>query len=333
MSFTVQMLCLLAGLIADAVIGDPDALWRRIPHPVALFGKLIDRLDAALNREEDRAQLRRIKGVAAVGLLLTGAALIGYGIHVVAMSLPYGLILEIAAVTVMLAQNSLARHVGDVVRGLERGGLEGGREAVSMIVGRDPQSLDGNGVVRAAIESLAENFSDGIVAPAFWYAVLGLPGLFAYKALNTADSMIGHKTARHLEFGWATARLDDLANLPASRLSGLLILGGAALRFWNVAAGWVAAGRGWQAVKTSAHLHRSPNAGWPEAAMAGVLDIAIAGPRRYGGTVVEDPFMNPAGRRELEAADIESALNVFRKACLILWMLVLLVVDFGYASG
>ena len=236
------------------------------------------------------------------------------------MALPFGVVLEVAGVTVMLAQKSLARHVGDVASGLKAGGLQGGREAVAMIVGRDPESLDVAGVVRASIESLAENFSDGIVAPAFWYAVLGLPGLFAYKALNTADSMIGHKTTRHLEFGWAAARLDDLANLPASRLSAFLILAGAAVR-----SGKAVAGRGWQAVMTSAHLHRSPNAGWPEAAMAGVLDVTIAGPRRYGETTVDDPWINPGGYRNLEASDIDAALGVFRNACLALWALVLVV--------
>lgn len=321
MSFTVQMACLLAGLIADAFIGDPDRLWRRIPHPVVLFGKAIDGLDALLNRESLPGGLRRVMGVVALILLLAPAAAIGYGIHSVAVLHPVGIVLEVAAVMVMLAQKSLAGHVRDVAWGLTNGGLQGGREAVAMIVGRDPESLDVAGVVRASIESLAENFSDGIVAPAFWYAVLGLPGLFAYKALNTADSMIGHRTTRHREFGWAAARLDDVVNLPASRLSGILIIAAAA-----IGAGGRAAGRSWDAMKTSASLHKSPNAGWPEAAMAGALGVALAGPRSYGGEMVEDPWMNPGGRRDLEALDIATALGVFRHACHVLWMLVLFIV-------
>ena len=315
------MACLLAGLIADSFIGDPEQLWRRIPHPVVIFGKAIDRLDALLNRESLSGRVRRAMGMIALLLLLAAAAAIGYGIHSVAVLHPVGMVLEVAAVMVMLAQKSLARHVRDVAWGLTNGGLQGGREAVAMIVGRDPESLDVAGVVRAAIESLAENFSDGIVAPAFWYAVLGLPGLFAYKALNTADSMIGHRTPRHREFGWAAARLDDLVNLPASRLSAVLIAAAAAL-----GEGRSAAARSWEVVKTSASLHKSPNAGWPESAMAGALGVALAGPRRYGGEVVDDPWMNPAGRRDLEALDIAAALGVFRHACHVLWMLVLFVV-------
>lgn len=317
MSFAVQMGCLLAGLLADALIGDPDALWRRVQHPVVGMGKLVDWLDKRLNRESDRAAARRFAGVIALGVLLAVAGSVGYALHLVAIALPFGFILEIAVIAVLLAQNSLARHVGDVARGLREDGLEGGRAAVARIVGRDPQSLDEAGVSRAAIESLAENFSDGVVAPVFWYVLLGLPGLFAYKALNTADSMIGHKTERHIDFGWASARLDDLANLPASRLSAGLILLGATCR-----SGFETARRGWHAVRTSASLHRSPNAGWPEAAMAGALGVALAGPRRYGETVVDDAWMNPEGRRDLNASDIEMAITVYRIACGVLWLLI-----------
>jgi adenosylcobinamide-phosphate synthase len=195
-----------------------------------------------------------------------------------------------------------------VAEALETEGLDGGRRAVSMIVGRDPQSLDEAGVARAAIESLAENFSDGVVAPAFWLALLGLPGGAAYKAANTADSMIGHKSERHLHFGRAAARFDDLINLPASRLSAALIWGAA----WFVTG--ASPDRARDAISRDAQKHRSPNAGWPEAAMAGALGLALAGPRVYGGVTVEDGYMGEGGRREATAADIRRALALYRAA-------------------
>lgn len=203
-----------------------------------------------------------------------------------------------------------------VAAALETDGLDGGRKAVSMIVGRDPETLDEAGVSRAAIESLAENFSDGVVAPAFWMVAAGLPGAAAYKAINTADSMIGHRTPRHARFGFAAARLDDLVNLPASRLTGLLLVVAAILMPGaNPAAGWAAIWR-------DAHRHRSPNAGWPEAAMAGALGLALAGPRVYGGDLVDDALMGEGGRREATAADIRRALRLFRIAD---WLLIALI--------
>jgi adenosylcobinamide-phosphate synthase len=190
---------------------------------------------------------------------------------------------------------------------LETDGLAGGRAAVSRIVGRNPERLDEAGVVRAAIESLAENFSDGVVAPAFWGALLGLPGMAAYKAVNTADSMIGHRTPRHQAFGWASARFDDVVNLPASRLAALFILMAARL----TGADWRA---GLRAVRRDSGHHRSPNAGWPEAAMAGALGLRLAGPRVYGATLVQDGWMGD-GRAEATVADLRRALAMFRMAC------------------
>jgi adenosylcobinamide-phosphate synthase len=208
----------------------------------------------------------------------------------------------------LIAQRSLYRHVAAVAEGLETGGLEAGRKAVSMIVGRDPEQLDAAGVGRAAIESLAENFSDGIVAPLFWLAVAGLPGGIAYKAVNTADSMIGHKSEKHLAFGWASARFDDLVNLPASRLAAL----------WLIAASTFVSGgspqRAWATVRRDAGFHRSPNAGWPEAAMAGALGLRLNGPRIYDGETVDDPYMGD-GRGEVTVADIRAALKLYRIAC------------------
>ena len=226
----------------------------------------------------------------------------------------------------LIAQRSLHEHVARVALALERDGLGAGREAVSLIVGRDPKSLDEAGVARAAIESLAENFSDGIVAPAFWLAVFGLPGGAAYKAINTADSMIGHRTPRHEMFGWAAARLDDLVNWPASRLSALLI----------VAAAMVTRGASpeaaWAAVQRDARQHRSPNAGWPEAAMAGALGLALAGPRVYDGIEVDDAFMGD-GRREATVDDIRAALTLYERADAILIALVAVLTAVVSALG
>ena len=208
------------------------------------------------------------------------------------------------------AQRSLLLHVRAVLRGLTLHGVEGGRAAVSMIVGRDTVSLDQAGVARAAIESLAENFSDGVVAPLLWCALLGLPGLVFYKAVNTADSMIGHLTPRHAAFGWASARLDDLVNLPAARLSAIWIaLACLAGRTTSLSAALAA-------VRADARNHRSPNAGWPEAAMAGGLGLRLAGPRRYGGRLVNDAWMGN-GRTDAGPADLRTAIACVRRACVL----------------
>ncbi|HEY2113391.1 MAG TPA: cobalamin biosynthesis protein, partial [Dongiaceae bacterium] len=207
------------------------------------------------------------------------------------------------------AQNSLYRHVAAVARRLREEGLAGGRRAVARIVGRDPESLDEAGVSRAALESLAENFSDGVTAPLFLALLLGLSGILAYKAMNTADSMIGHRTPRHLAFGWASARLDDLLNLIPARLAGLVL---AATAFLLPG---MSAAEALRAMARDARRHRSPNAGWPEAAMAGALGLAFAGPRRYGGEIVEDHWMNAGGRRDATAADIRRGLSLYVGAC------------------
>jgi adenosylcobinamide-phosphate synthase len=226
-----------------------------------------------------------------------------------------GWALEALLVAVLLAQRSLYDHVAAVRDGLERRGLDGGREAVSHIVGRDPQSLDEYGVARAAIESLVENFSDGVVAPALFYALFGLPGIFVYKTANTLDSMIGHKTPRYLQFGWAAARLDDLLNLVPARLSGVLLAAAA------LATPRAQALPALRIMLRDASKHRSPNAGWPEAAAAGALDLTLAGPRRYNGRVVNDPWLGD-GRARATTADINRALRLYMTACLLQWALV-----------
>lgn len=306
---TLALAC--AALLIEALAGYPAALYRLVRHPVVWIGAAIGALDRRLNLEKLSPGERRLRGVLAVVIVLALAVLPAWLITAALLSLVPSalafLIIAIAAAS-LLAQRSLHEHVAAVADRLEREGLAGGRRAVSRIVGRDPDSLDESAVARAAIESLAENYSDGVVAPAFWCAALGLPGIAAYKAVNTADSMIGHRTARHLAFGWAAARLDDLVNLPASRLSALLLIAAAALCHDGDAGG------AWRAVRRDARHHRSTNAGWPEAAMAGALGLRLAGPRVYGGMPVEDAWMGD-GRADAAAADIRRALRLYRTAC------------------
>jgi len=312
MSFDANLLLLAAALLLEALVGYPQALFRVARHPVVWIGALIGWCDRRLNRETLPAGARRRNGVLALLLVLLVAVLPAVALQVALLRLldwwAAALLLAVPAST-LLAQRSLHDHVAAVARGLERDGLAGGRRAVSQIVGRDPEALDEAGVSRAAIESLAENFSDGVVAPAFWAAVGGLPGIVLYKAANTADSMIGHRTPRHLAFGWAAARFDDLVNLPASRLAALWLLLAAALSGKSV-------GGAWRALWRDAKHHKSPNAGWPEAALAGGLGIRLAGPRRYHGVLVDDGWMGD-GRAELGAADIRRALSLYRLAALV----------------
>ena len=308
----------MLALTVEAAFGYPRRFYAAIGHPVTWIGWLIGWLDRGLNREAAPFAQRKVMGVLALVLLLAVTIMLSTLIQRLCLSFgPLGLVPLALIASTLIAQRSLYEHVARVAEGLERDGLDGGRRAVSMIVGRNPQALDEAGVARAAIESLAENFSDGIVAPAFWLGVGGLPGIAGYKAINTADSMIGHRTPRHLAFGWASARLDDLVNLPASRLTALLLLVSAALdRQAN-------AGGAWRALQRDAGRHRSPNAGWPEAAMAGALGLRLAGPRTYGETRIEDHWMGD-GRPEANAADIRRALRLYRTACGLLWALALL---------
>ena len=294
-------------LLIELMLGYPDWLVRSIGHPVTWIGRLIEALDHKLNHEQDAPARRRAAGAIALVALIAVAGVVGFALQHNLPRLPFGLLVLAVLASTLLAQRSLHAHVAQVAFALEHDGLEAGRQAVAQIVGRDPDALDEAGVARAAIESLAENFSDGVVAPAFWMAVAGLPGAAVYKAINTADSMIGHRTPRHGDFGFAAARLDDLVNLPASRLSAVLIVAAAAL------SSRTAAERAWRAVRRDAHHHRSPNAGYPEAAMAGALGLALAGPRRYGGVLVEDAVMG-SGRRDAGAADIRKALVLYHRA-------------------
>jgi adenosylcobinamide-phosphate synthase len=307
----------LLALMLDAAFGYPDWVFRRAGHPVTWIGALISLADQRLNKESSSGLNRRLAGVFAI-ICVTGAACAtGLLIQIAAGKLPYGWALTALAASTLFASRSLYIHVRDVAQALEMDGLEGGRRAVSRIVGRDPETLDGPGVSRAAIESLAENASDGVVAPVFWFLVLGLPGLAAYKAINTADSMIGHRTPRHEAFGWAAARLDDLVNLPASRLTAALFT--LAAFFCKTSPGGAI-----RAVIRDARHHRSPNAGWPEAAMAGALGLKLAGPRVYGGVAVADAYMGD-GRADAYSGDIRRALTLARTA----WLIVAAAIAIG----
>ena len=308
----MSVLVAFLSLAIESVFGYPDRLFRAIGHPVTWFGWLISFLDRTLNHAADSDARRRGRGVAALLVIVMAPAAIAFGIETLLAVLPAGFLATAVLASALPSQRSLASHVRAVADALDTGGLPAGRKAVSLIVGRDPEKLDEAGVGRAAIESLAENFSDGIVAPAFWTAVGGLAGAVAYKAANTADSMIGHRTPRHEAFGWAAARFDDLVNLPASRLTALLIV----LAAFIVRG--ASPGNAWRAVWRDAGKHRSPNAGWPEAAMAGALGLALAGPRSYGGVMVDDVFMGEGGRRDAGSADIRRALSLYWVADMLL---------------
>ncbi|MDQ1187422.1 adenosylcobinamide-phosphate synthase CbiB [Agrobacterium larrymoorei] len=295
-------------LLIERLVGYPDWLFRRIGHPVTWIGSLIALLDRKWNREQGSISNREAKGVLALVVFLGVTVAIALALQNVLLIFPLGLLLVAIVGASLPAQKSLEQHVEAVATALDSEGLEGGRKAVSMIVGRDPDQLDEAAVCRAAIESLAENFSDGIVAPSLWLGLLGLPGGAGYKAINTADSMIGHRTPRHEAFGWASARVDDLVNLPASRLTAVLFI--VAAVFVKGASPQAAM----RAVARDAKHHRSPNAGWPESALAGALGFALAGPRSYGGQMIQARFMGEGGRRDLTAADIRQALKLARIA-------------------
>lgn len=303
MPFDGLLVTLAAALIVEAVAGYPDALYRGIGHPVTWIGRLIANLDAILNRPDRPTSTGRLIGVAATFVIVGIPAAAAWLIQSLLLTWPYGWVVVAGLASTLIASRSLYTHVADVARALTNNGLAGGRLAVSRIVGRDVTVLDEAGVSRAAIESLAENASDGVVAPVFWFAVLGLPGVVAYKAINTADSMVGHLNERYRDFGWASARLDDVVNPPASRLTALLFIAAAALD--RRASARDAATAVWR----DARHHKSPNAGWPESAMAGALGLRLAGPRIYDGQRVNGAWMGD-GRADATVDDIHRALRL-----------------------
>ena len=297
---------LIPALILDAAMGEPAWLWSRLPHPAVLMGRAVGRMDALFNHGENR----RLKGAAVMALLAMAAWVIGAAIAAV----PDGGLFEVIAAAILLAQRSLVNHVraaGDALRL----SLGDGRRMVARIVGRDVSALDAPGVARAAIESAAENLSDGVVAPALFFLIFGLPGLIVYKITNTADSMIGHRTPRHEEFGWAAARFDDVLNWIPARLTAMLIA---------VVQGWFNPAP----ILRDGPLHRSPNAGWPEAAMAVVLNVALSGPRSYHGEMRDFPWVWPEGRHAPGPDDIDAACAVLWRAWAGLLMLTAVIALF-----
>ncbi|MEQ1712343.1 MAG: adenosylcobinamide-phosphate synthase CbiB [Hyphomicrobium sp.] len=303
MTFAAAMLIALA---IDALFGWPPWLYARIGHPVTWIGRLIASLDRRWNVATATASVRRAAGV---GTALSVIAITVAVAATLAAALPddwSGSVLAGVLAWPLVAGRSLHDHVAAVATPLSAGDLDAARSAVAMIVGRDPQHLDPAGVSRAALESLAENSSDGIVAPLLWGAILGLPGIAAYKAINTMDSMIGHHTPRHQVFGWAAARIDDAANLLPARLTGGLLAFSSSQVGPSLASMW-----------RDAHRHRSPNAGWPEAAMAGALGVRLSGPRIYGDRISDEPWINHAAR-DPEAADLSKGLALYRRAMLVL---------------
>jgi adenosylcobinamide-phosphate synthase len=296
-------------MVIELCIGYPEPLVRAIGHPVTWMGASFGALEGRLNRGP--APRRRAAGILTLGIVLGVVGAIAVVAQWQLLRLPFGIVVLAVLASTMIAQRSLHRYVATVASALEIDDVEAGRMAVSHIVGRDTAGLDRAAIARAAIESLAESFSDGIVAPVFWLVLAGLPGAALYKAINTADSMIGHHTPRFERFGRAAARLDDLVNLPASRLAALLLVLGAGLRHDACAS------RAWRAVRRDAARHRSPNAGYPEAAMAGALGLSLGGPRAYAGVRVDGTLMGD-GRYAADAKDIRRALALYRCADAIL---------------
>jgi adenosylcobinamide-phosphate synthase len=297
---------MLLALAIDAVLGWPQAVHARIGHPVTWIGALIAALERRFNHEGDAEATRRGAGVFVAISVIMLAAGVGWAcVWMLPGGWP-GLILAAILAWPLIAARSMHDHVEAVARPLIAGDLPAARQAVAMIVGRDPSQLDAAGIARAAAESLAENTSDGIVAPLFWGAIFGLPGIAAYKAINTLDSMIGHRTPRHEAFGWAAARIDDVANLIPARLTGLLFAIVSVRPRAALATMW-----------SDARRHRSPNAGWPEAAMAGALGIRLSGPRIYEGRLSQEPWLNGEAP-DPTAADLNRALALYRRAMLVL---------------
>ena len=293
-------------MAVDALIGWPEWLFARIGHPVTWLGRLIHLVDSAWNRASDPPAFRRLAGVAAAISVIALVVALGWAVQFVLASGWVRVVLVGVLAWPLVAVRSLHDHVAAVANPLASGDITAARLAVAQIVGRDPATLDDSGIARATIESLAENASDGIVAPVLWGALFGLPGILGYKAINTLDSMIGHRTERHEAFGWAAARIDDLANLVPARLTGLLFVLLAPNR-----------SQAWSCMLRDAHRHRSPNAGWPEAAMAGALGVRLSGPRIYHGHIADEPWLNE-GARDPAAADVLTGLKLYRYAIVLL---------------
>lgn len=324
--FAFNALALALAIVVDAVFGEPNWAWKRVPHPVVLMGHLIGWLDRRMNHQQHTPFRQKRAGINALIRVIFVVAALSVGLLALAGWVHPGLafLVTVLVGAVLLAQRSLHDHVEAVRSPLAKGDLPAAQQALAMIVGRTTENLDESGVARAALESLAENHSDGVIAPALWMLVGGLPGIALYKAINTADSMVGYKTERHLHFGWASAKLDDVVNFLPARLSvGLIAL--------SVAITSLASQKGaftwpdWAVIRRDAPTHASPNAGWPEASYASALGIALGGPRTYPSGTVEAPYINGAGRKDLDAGEIRKGLALFRATCAATLLVVVLV--------
>ena len=321
-----RALILVFALLLDAWLGEPDWLWRHVTHPVVIFGRAISFFDKNLNHRKVGGAARRRRGVLAIILLVLGGLISGGFIMALAGFASSGFggamlttLVELSLVAILLAGRSLDDHVRAVATALQSGSIKDARFAISMIVGRNPETLDKHAIARAGIETTAENLSDGVIAPALFYLTLGLPGIIVYKMINTADSMTGYKSKRYLAYGWGAARLDDLVNLIPARLTGLLLVITKPDR----------AGKALTVMLRDAKLHNSPNAGWPEAAMAAQLNLSLAGPRRYGQRMSTDAPMHGEGRREATAHDIEASLTLMWRAIAVFAAMLIGVVLWG----
>lgn len=295
---------LALALVLDALIGEPERLWNRLPHPAVLMGRAISWLDQRFNHGENRFA----KGAAGIIGVSVIAGLVGWALS----ELPFSALVEIIIVAILLAQKSLAQHV-QAVADTMRLSTKDARASVAMIVGRDTTDMDDPAIARSAIESAAENFSDGVVAPAFWFLIAGLPGILIYKLVNTADSMIGYRTPKHEAFGKFAARLDDVMNWIPARLTALLFMIGR--RKWSA----------WRVIHRDASLHRSPNAGWPEAAMAATLNVALSGPRSYEGKMQDFPWVNGDAARDIGAKEIDQSVDMLWSGWLALFVIVVIL--------
>lgn len=304
------LLLLLFAIFIEAYIGEARLVFKFVLHPVVLIGRLIGMLDRKLNREKRSNMDRAVRGFITVLVVCTVVGAVGAGVDWVSRNHPFGWIIELLLIISLIAQRGLFNAVRKVGVALRDASLEDARGEVSHIVGRDPAQLDQHGVARAAIESLAENFSDGVIAPLFWYVIFGFPGMIVYKAINTMDSMIGYKNERYRAFGFSAARIDDIVNYIPARLTGLLFVLAA------IFTPHASPGSALRIMFKDASKHRSVNAGWPEGAMAGALDIAIAGPRRYPDRLVKDPWIG-TGTAQVTHKDIKRALYLYAVAGLI----------------
>lgn len=298
-TYIIIIIPLLAGYLLDLLLGDPQ----RLPHPIRFFGTLIAFGEQHLNKGKHRF----LKGMAMVLVLCAGTFLFFYGsIHLLlTYCVPLYFLFAMVFVFYALANKSLITEGKKVFDALQYQGLAAGRERLSWIVGRDTSQLCAQQIRIAVLETMSENLSDGVIAPLFFYFVAGVPGMLTYKMINTLDSMIGYHNDRYEYFGKFAARLDDAANFIPARITAVLMLliGGSI--------------RGCQFVFRYGHAHKSPNSGYPEAALAGILDVRFGGPNVYHGIVVEKPYIGE-NDRDIKHEEFKTVSSINQGACLLM---------------